>query len=145
MPKIYVSHIIPAAAAEVWDVIRDFNAMANWTDFVAESRIEQNLPSDQVGCIRNFTLRDGARIREKLLSLSDYDMSFTYMILDSPLGLENYVASLRLCPITQNNQTFAEWTAEFTTAPGREIQLAQFVSVNVFAAALTSLAAHVRG
>ncbi|MDI9349689.1 MAG: SRPBCC family protein [Candidatus Symbiobacter sp.] len=144
MPKIYVSHVIPAPAADIWDRIRDFNALPSWTDFVVESRIEQNRPGDQIGCIRNFTLTDGSRIREKLLSLSDYDMSFSYMILESPLGLENYVACLRLCPVTQNNQCFAEWTAEFTAPAGREDALARFVRDQVFHAALTSLAAKLR-
>ena len=33
-------------------------------------------------------------IRERLLALSDYDYSCTYEILESPMGVENYVATL---------------------------------------------------
>ncbi|MBV9637120.1 MAG: SRPBCC family protein, partial [Methylobacteriaceae bacterium] len=39
MPKIYISNVIPASTGQVWAVIRDFNGLANWTPFVAESRI----------------------------------------------------------------------------------------------------------
>ena len=59
MAKVYVSAVIPAPAGAVWAVVRDFNALPNWTPFVAESRIEQNKASDQIGCIRNFRLKDG--------------------------------------------------------------------------------------
>jgi len=79
MAKVYSSVVVPAPATAVWAVVHDFNALPNWTSFVAESRIEQNKPSDQIGCIRNFRLKDGGRIRERLLALSDYEMSFEYI------------------------------------------------------------------
>ena len=60
---------------------------AQWTPFVADSRIEQNLPADRIGCVRNFRLKDGGVIREQLLSLSDYDFQCTYSILESPMGV----------------------------------------------------------
>ncbi|MBV8473559.1 MAG: SRPBCC family protein [Hyphomicrobiales bacterium] len=139
MAKTYASAIIPAPPAAVWAVVRDFNALPKWTPFVAESRIEQNKPSDQVGCIRNFRLKDGGRIREQLLELSDYAMSFGYSILESPMGVENYYASLRLSPVTDVDHTFAEWEAEFDAAPEREDALVQQIGRNVFAAGLQAL------
>ena len=139
MAKVYVSTIVPAPAGAVWALVRDFNGLPNWTNFVAESRIEQNMQADKVGCIRNFRMKDGGRIRERLLALSDYDMSCTYAILESPMGVENYVATLRLIPVTDGDQTFAEWTAEFDAAPDREAGIADDIARNVFAAALTSL------
>ena len=139
MAKVYASIVIPASASAVWGVIRDFNALPKWTPFVAESRIEQNNASDRVGCIRNFRLKDGGRIRERLLALSDYDMSCTYSILESPMGVENYLATLRLIPVTESNHTFAEWSAEFDAAPEREAALIDDIGRNVFAAGLSAL------
>jgi hypothetical protein len=139
MAKVYSSTVIPAPVSAVWAVVRDFNALPAWTPFVAESRIEQNRPADQIGCIRNFRLKDGGRIRERLLALSDYDMSCTYSILESPMGVENYVATLRLIPVTDGDATFAEWSAEFDAAPEREEGLVQSIGRNVFAAALSAL------
>ena len=139
MAKVYSSSVIPAPVSAVWAIVRDFNGLPNWTRFVRESRIEQNMPADRIGCIRNFTLTDGGRIRERLLGLSDYDMSCTYSILESPMGVENYVATLRLIPVTDGDQTFAEWTAEFDAAPDREDRLAEDIERNVFAAGLSSL------
>src|SRR5262245_61624181 len=123
MTKVYISSVIGAPAADVWRVVRDFNALPSWTPFVAHSRIEQNMQPDQVGGIRNCRLRDGGHIREQLLSLSDYDLSYSYAMLESPMPVENYVASLSLTPITDGNRTFAEWQADFDCSPEREAAL----------------------
>jgi hypothetical protein len=84
-------------------------------------------------------LNDGGRIRERLLALSDYDMYCTYSILESPMGVENYVATLRLIPITDDDRTFIEWTADFEAAPDREDKLIEDIGRNVFAAGLAAL------
>lgn len=140
MAKVYVSSVIPAPAAKVWQAVRDFNGLPDWTPFVAKSGIEGGRPPDQVGCIRDFTLKDGGRIREQLLSFSDRDMSCTYSILESPMGVENYVATLSLTPVTDGDQTFAQWTAEFDAdTPGREAELASHIGQNVFQAAFNAL------
>ena len=139
MPKVYVSCVVDAPAADVWQVVRDFNGLPGWTPFVAESRIEQNARPDQIGCIRNFTLKDGGRIRERLLALSDYDLSCTYSILESPMGVENYIARLALTPVTDSNATFCEWEAEFDCAPEREAALIQQIGSGVFQAGLNAL------
>jgi hypothetical protein len=139
MTKVYVSSVIEAPAAEVWKVVRNFNGLPSWTPFVAESRIEHNAPPDQIGCIRNFRLKDGGLIRERLLALSDYDLSCSYSILESPMGVENYVATLSLTPITDGGGTFVEWQADFDCAPGRERALQDQIGGSVFQAAFDSL------
>lgn len=139
MAKVYVACVINAPAGAVRQVVRNFNALPDWTPFVADSRIEQNMQPDQVGCIRNFRLKDGVLIRERLLALPDYDMSCTYAILESPMGVENYIAALSLTPVTDGNTTFAEWTADFDAAPEREAELVRSIGQNVFQAAFTHL------
>lgn len=139
MTRVYVSSVIPAPAANVWRRVRDFNGLPEWTPFVAESRIEQGLPSDKVGCIRNFTLADGGKIREQLLALSDYDMNCTYAILESPMGVEDYIAKLSLTPVTDGNVTFAQWQADFECAPEREQALIEQIGKGVFQTAFNAL------
>lgn len=139
MPRVYVSSIIPAPAVDVWRIIRDFNALPTWTPFAADSRIEGGKASDQIGCIRDFRLEDGGVIREKLLALSDYDLSCSYAILDSPMGVTDYMATLSLTPVTETNATFAEWTADFGCAPDREAALVAQIDQGVFQAAFTAL------
>ena len=107
MARVYVSTVVNARNDRVWARVRDFNGLPNWHPAIAESRIEGGEPADKIGCVRDFRLRNGDRIREKLLGLSDYDMFCTYSILESPMGVENYVATLRLTPVTDGDQTFA--------------------------------------
>jgi hypothetical protein len=139
MIKVYTSTVINASADAVWAVVRDFNGLPKWTPFVADSRIEGGLPSDKVGCVRNFRLKDGGVIREQLLTLSDYDFQCTYSILESPMGVENYVATLKLTPITDGNVTFAEWSAEFDPPAGKERELADGIGQGVFQTAFNQL------
>ena len=132
MIRIIRSTIIDAPTDRVWAFLRDFNGMPNWHPAIAESRIEGGEPSDKIGCIRDFRLRNGDRIREKLLGLSDFDLFCTYSLLESPMGVENYVATLRLTPITDGERTFVEWTAEFDCAPEREAELVGNIGSGVF-------------
>jgi hypothetical protein len=139
MVKVYTSSVIGAPATQVWARIRDFNGLPSWHPAIAESRIELGQPADKIGCIRNFSTQDGGRFREQLLALSDYDFSCTYSILESPMGASNYIATLKLSPITDGNRTFAEWSAEFDCTAGRETELAQFVGQGVFQGGLDAL------
>lgn len=132
MPEVYTSSVIGASADQVWSAIRDFNGLPSWHPAIAESRIEGGAPSDQVGCVRAFRLKDGGFIRERLLAMSDYDLSCTYSILESPMGVENYVATLKLTPITDGAKTFAEWSAEFDCPSEREAELIDLVGTGVF-------------
>ena len=132
MVKVYISSVIDAPADKVWAAIRDFNALPKWHPAIKDSRVEGGLPADRVGCIRNFNLKDGGNIREQLLTLSDYDYSCTYSILESPLGVSNYIATLKLTPVTDGNRSFAEWTAEFDCDPAKSSGLAEAIGNGVF-------------
>ena len=139
MIRVYTSSVIEASADAVWALIRDFNGLPKWHPSIAESRIEGNWPSDRIGCIRNFRLKDGGAIREQLLTLSDYDYQCTYSILESPMGVENYIATLKLTPVTDGNRTFAEWSAEFDAAPAQERRLADDIGQGVFQTGFNAL------
>jgi hypothetical protein len=142
MVRLYVSSVIDAAADTVWSRIRDFNALPLWHPAIADSRIENNEPSDRVGCIRHFHTKDGGMIRERLLALSDYDYTQTYEILESPMGVASYVATLKLTPITDGQRSFAEWSAEFECEEGREHALTELIGNSVFQGGFDALKRH---
>jgi len=145
MPRVYASSVIDAPAAKVWEKVRDFNALPRWHPRIRESRIENGEPSDKVGCVRDFRLQNGDRLREKLLGLSDYDMFCTYAILESPMPLTNYMATLRLTPISDGNRTFIEWTAEFDCATEAAADLVDGIGNNVFQAGFDALKRQMAG
>jgi uncharacterized protein YndB with AHSA1/START domain len=132
MAKVYVSSVVGAPPDRVWAAIRDFNGLPSWNPAVAESRIENGEAADKVGCIRHFTMKDGGVIREQLLSLSDWDFSCSYSILVSPMGVRNYVATMKLTPVTDGGRSFIEWSAEFDCEPARERELVSHIGGNVF-------------
>ncbi len=113
-------------------MIRDFNGHDRWHPIVADSHIERGLPPDKVGCVRNFHLQDGSNLRELLLTLSDADMAFSYCLLETPVPLLNYVAHVRLVPVTDGDATFWHWESRFDTPKGREAELQQMVAENVY-------------
>lgn len=143
MPEVYVSAIIDAPLEKVWKVLRDFNALPQWHPLVAVSRIEDGLAADAIGCVRNFQLADGgATIREQLLALSDVEHSCTYSILEAPMPVSNYVATIRLRRITTTGQTFGEWQSRFDSPAGEEDAAAAMVKSiyeQGFASILTTL------
>lgn len=132
MPHVVRSTIIDAPVDRLWSVLRDFNGHDRWHPIVARSEIERAYPPDRVGCIRRFLLRDGSELREQLLTLSDLEMTFSYCLLDTPIPLFNYVAHVRLLPVTDGNRSFWHWESRFTTPPGREAELARLVGDEVY-------------
>src|SRR6266851_2545829 len=117
MIRVTRSAVIDAPIERVWAVLRDFNSHTAWHPVVAESEIEGGEPSDQIGCVRRFTLRDGGRIREQLLALSDRDHVSTYCILDASVPLRRYVATLQLKRVTDGERTFWHWQSTFDAPP----------------------------
>ena len=139
MAKVYVSGIIDAPVEKVWAYARDYNGHGEWHPLIAKSDVEDGKPSDQVGCVRNFTTTAGGHLRERLLSFSDLDRSFTYNILVSPMPIENYVATFAVKPITEGNKTFVEWYATFDVGPEDEARIRQQVGQDTFAAGIVAL------
>src|SRR5262249_11171526 len=128
MVRVYVSSVINAPIEQVWEYLRDFNALPKWFPTVTDSQIEGGMRADQVGCIRNFGLEGGARMREQLLALSDQNHSWTYKMIEGPIAISNYVPSFRLLAVTDGNLTFAEGAVRFDCAKEQEEQMKAFFS-----------------
>ncbi|MBL8269197.1 SRPBCC family protein [Steroidobacter sp.] len=130
--NVHVSSVIDAPIEVVWAAVRDFNALPQWHPNILASRIEDARAVDAVGCIRNFQLQDGSSVREQLLTLSDREYRFCYSMLESELGLYDYISEFSLQRVTDGNRTFAVWSAQFRTEPGREQEKATMVGQGVF-------------
>jgi hypothetical protein len=140
--RVVKSTVLNAPVEAVWEVLRDFNGHDRWHPIVADSVVEKGWTSDRVGCVRRFHLRDGSELRELLLTLSDADMAFSYCLLDTPVPLLNYVAHVRLAPVTDGDRTFWHWESRFDTPAGREAELRQMVAENVYQSGFDAVRAH---
>ncbi|WP_137932552.1 zinc-binding dehydrogenase [Mesorhizobium comanense] len=139
MVKVCQSTIIDAPVDEVWAILRDFNGHDRWHPAIAFSEIEGGDPVDAVGSVRHFRLNDGGELREQLLALSDKDRRLSYCLLEAPLPLMGYVASLRLKPVTDVDATFWEWRSEFSPPAHRRDELVKLVTEGIYRAGFTAV------
>jgi NADPH:quinone reductase-like Zn-dependent oxidoreductase len=142
--RVTRSSVIDAPIERVWAVLRDFNSHIDWHPAIAHSEIENGEKPDQVGCVRAFSLKNGAVLREQLLTLSDENYVSTYCILDSTIPLKRYVATVKLSPVTDGNRTFWHWESTFSTPPGMEAELAQAVGTGVYETGFKALQEYLR-
>ena len=141
MVRVRRTTVLDAPVDAVWRILRDFNGHDAWHPIVARSDLEDGRRTDQVGAVRNFTIRSGERVREVLLTLSDRDRHLRYAIVDSELPLESYVAEFFLKPVTNGNRTFWSWSSRFRTPPGEEETLARLVGEEVYEAGFAGVRA----
>lgn len=139
MARAYASTIIDAPVEAVWAVVRDFNGLPDWHPGATDSEIEEGLDADVVGCIRSFHLKDGAHVRERLISLDDSRYTFSYNFEKPAFSVENYLASMELLPATKTDQTFVQWWATFDERAEDAGKFVDIVSRDVFAAGLEAL------
>lgn len=138
VPKNSISAVLDMPLERAWMQIRNFNGLPGWHPAVIESLIERGDPHDRIGCVRNYKRRDGLALREQLLALDDFAHSMTYSLLDAPIPVKNYVATLRLTRISESDGTFAEWQAWYDCAASDEPSLRDAIDA-VFRAGLESL------
>jgi polyketide cyclase/dehydrase/lipid transport protein len=142
MPRPYASGIVPASADAVWQVVRQFNGLADWHPIISESKIESG-SAQEVGAVRRLTLADGSQVAEKLLILDDDDRSYTYAFTDpGAMPVRSYRSTVRIAPITTTGQAFVEWWAWFDSEAGVEEQMSQTFSEAVYGAGIAALVEH---
>ena len=146
MINAYSSTVIAVPVGQVWDRVRDFNGLPNWHPAATDSRIEDGHANGEINCVRNFALTDGSgRIRETLLARDDAEHTLTYdMLPGGPLPFVNYIAKMKFTAITDRNETFAEWWADFEVDDGEEAKWNAFVSQDVFIGGFRALEASFR-
>ena len=142
MPHIVKSTILNAPTDAVWNVLRDFNGHDRWHPAVATSTIERAQPPDKIGCVRRFKLKDGSELREQLLALSDLEQTFSYCLLDTPIPMFNYVAHVRLLPVTDGDRTFWHWESRFSTRAEDARRLTEMVSEQIYQAGFEAIRNH---
>ena len=140
MANVYISGIINLPVDKVWAYARDFNGHHEWHPIIAESHIEEGLPSDRVGCVRNFKL---VRRRPSAGAAPVLQRPRPQLHLQhhrSPLPIRNYIATFTCKPVTEGDRTFVEWMADFDVAEADEGRIKEQVGRNTFAAGIAALA-----
>ena len=130
---------------DLWSILRDFNGLALWHPAVSASAIEAGEAADQVGAVRAIRLRDGSLIREQLLFMSDSQWSLGCCVLEAPVPLRNYLAVLRLRPVTEENACLWEWRASFDPPQAERDRLVHFVRDDLIETGFAGMRDFLRG
>jgi hypothetical protein len=118
----------PGAPAEVWVVAGEtFCTIKTWHPAVAEC--EEATEGEDV--YRTLTLKDGAKIKEKLTGKDD--LSYSYVITESPLPVKNYSSKLWVEEDDEPDRTVIFWQSEFEPADGKTEEEAKKVITGVLA------------
>jgi polyketide cyclase/dehydrase/lipid transport protein len=144
MAKAYYSTVFDASAADVWQIVRDFNNYPVWVDGAGTSEIEGGKSGDTVGAIRNV-LYQGRRVRQRLLAQSDVERTQVYEFV-GPIyrPIIDFQATIRITPVVDRDRSFVEWWATFECEPAqRDEQIASLQTA--FATWLGSLRRAVAG
>jgi hypothetical protein len=115
----------PGTPAAVWEVVGGFCAIKNWHPAVAEC--EEITEGDDV--FRILTLKDGGKIKERLTDKGD--TSYSYEIVESPLPVKDYKATLKVGEDDEENRIEIVWKSEFD-ANGASDDEAKQVIVGIF-------------
>lgn len=113
MPMVEFSAVLDSDTGHAWSVLKKFGEIHKWHPSIVESSIEDNQPDGLVGCVRKLTLADGAVVRERLLTVDDRNLTLCYRFEESPLPLDNYLATVKLVSLTGQSKTFINWSASF--------------------------------
>ncbi len=108
MSEVTMQDTIGAPAVEVWNTIRDFNGAGTYIGGISKSTIE----GQGVGAVRTITMKNGAQVRERLERFEPESHSLSYAIIDGPLPLENYLATMQLTDL-DNGSCQLDWSSTF--------------------------------
>jgi hypothetical protein len=112
MSKVSLSTKLPVPARTVWDTVGGFNNLAKWHPAVARS----DETKKGTATVRTLTLHGGGTIVERLDSKDDKSRSYTYSILEGPLPVQRYQATLKVSESADGIGCTVEWSSEFEPA-----------------------------
>jgi uncharacterized protein YndB with AHSA1/START domain len=134
MPKVNMSAELSVPAETVWNVIGNFNALAQWHPAVAKSE-----ESKQGGAtLRKLTMHGGGTIVERLEKKDDNEQSYSYSILEGPLPVSGYTSKIRVSRGKSASSCTVEWSSEFEAAGMPETEATKVIR-GIYEAGLQNL------
>ena len=141
--KVVKEIMIKADAATVWQVLKQFEAIAQWHQDVKTSELIQK--KDEEGATATYRLiklKSGVKFEEKRRDTPELEMKLDSTMTQGDLAVSNYrsVMQVKAGPITSENagQTIVTWTARFNNqantldAPAGQDNATALRAINVF-------------
>jgi len=105
MAKVSMSQQLNVSADQAWQLVGGFNALPDWHPAVENSELTEE------GQQRTLALAGGGKIVEKLENMDDGSRTYTYSIVESPLPIANYTATIKITGEGDNCKI--DWSSEF--------------------------------
>ena len=137
--KVVKDMVIKADAATVWQVIKQFDAIAQWHPDVRMSGLLQKL--DEQGASATFrliTLKNGLKIEEKRRETADLEMKLDVQITQGDFPVSNYRGVMQVKAGVTAGEAIVTWTGRFNNkantlaAPAGQDNAAALSAVNAF-------------
>ncbi|HET6509067.1 MAG TPA: SRPBCC family protein [Baekduia sp.] len=139
MARSYASGIVAAPVDDVWRLVRRFDGLPEWHPFVETCDMVDGADPAAVGAHRRQRLANGGVARARLAGLDDEHRSLVYEMLDGPWPVRNYLATIRVFPITTTGDTFVEWSGRYDADAAVEPELAHDFGVATYDAGVRAL------
>jgi hypothetical protein len=134
MSKVQVIATIPASPQAIWDMVGDFGAIAKWHPAIAECHAEGTGP----GALRRLTLVNGTTLAERLEEFNDGERYYSYSLVEGPLPVRDYYATLHVRAAYDAPSSTIEWTGAFTARDVPENEAEQLIR-SVYQAGIDNL------
>lgn len=123
MTRVSMKTELKVPADEVWKLIGGFNALPDWHPAVEKSTTE----GEGEGSVRRLSLAGGGTIVERLESVNDDERRYSYSIVDGPLPVSNYKATISVREQGDGTATVVEWSSEFSPSGASENDAAKVI------------------
>lgn len=101
-----------APASEVWAMVGDFSAFAEWHPVGTAVTVEKRGDAT----VRTVTIAGGDRLTEKLGSIDADAMTLSYSLVEGPLPVENMDSTMTVAPL--DDQSTVTWRMNFEPKRG---------------------------
>lgn len=126
---------VSAPPQQVWQLIGGFGSLPDWLPYIAESELHEG------GRVRRLANSDGQTIIERLVTFDERARSYSYIILEAPFPVTDYLSTLRVHDSDDSAGCLVEWHGSFTPAGVTNDEATQIFS-DIFTSGLKALAEH---
>ncbi|MFD5510437.1 SRPBCC family protein [Streptomyces sp. NPDC127051] len=130
--------VVPAAPAEVWQVIGDFGAFPDWHPRLLPSTIESGADPETPGAVRAFTYEGQVVLRERLLAKDPAAHAYRYSVEAPAFPISGYEATLSVHPHEEGAEVRWRGTYEAESAD-TVAQVEQLFGDGTYATGLAAL------
>ena len=112
--KVVKDIVIKADAATVWQLVKQFDAIAQWHPDVKMSGLLQKLDEDGASAtFRLITLKNGLKIEEKRRETPDLEMKLDVQMPQGDFPVSNYRGVMQVKASAIAGESIVTWTGRF--------------------------------